>query len=84
MTPAKKPAFGMCRVRQAPTEAPALAGFFSLMLGGFPVTVLNPPLNRTTQKRQSPANRAKCLIYMGWLMGLEPTTTGITILDSTD
>jgi hypothetical protein len=25
-------------------------------------------------------NRAKCLIYMGWLMGLEPTTTGITIL----
>jgi hypothetical protein len=24
------------------------------------------------------------LIYMGWLMGLEPTTTGITILDSTN
>jgi hypothetical protein len=23
---------------------------------------------------------AKCLILMGWLMGLEPTTTGITIL----
>ena len=22
-------------------------------------------------------------VYMGWLMGLEPTTTGITILDST-
>ena len=29
-------------------------------------------------------NRAKSLIYMGWLMGLEPTTTGITILDSTN
>jgi len=24
------------------------------------------------------------MIYMGWLMGLEPTTTGITILDSTN
>jgi DNA-binding transcriptional regulator YiaG len=23
-------------------------------------------------------------VYMGWLMGLEPTTTGITILDSTN
>ena len=27
---------------------------------------------------------AKCLNYLGWLMGLEPTTTGITILDSTN
>jgi hypothetical protein len=27
---------------------------------------------------------AKCVIYLGWLMGLEPTTTGITILDSTN
>ena len=24
------------------------------------------------------------LLYLGWLMGLEPTTTGITILDSTN
>ncbi len=23
-------------------------------------------------------------MYLGWLMGLEPTTTGITILDSTN
>ena len=23
-------------------------------------------------------------LYLGWLMGLEPTTTGITILDSTN
>ena len=29
-------------------------------------------------------NWAKCLIFLGWLMGLEPTTTGITILDSTN
>ncbi len=26
----------------------------------------------------------KCLNLLGWLMGLEPTTTGITILDSTN
>lgn len=25
-----------------------------------------------------------CLNSLGWLMGLEPTTTGITILDSTN
>ncbi len=24
------------------------------------------------------------VFYLGWLMGLEPTTTGITILDSTN
>jgi hypothetical protein len=35
------------------------------------------------QKAQS-FDRAKCLILLGWLMGLEPTTTGITILDSTN
>jgi hypothetical protein len=27
-------------------------------------------------------NRAKYLIHLGWLMGLEPTTTGITILEN--
>ncbi len=26
----------------------------------------------------------EALILLGWLMGLEPTTTGITILDSTN
>jgi hypothetical protein len=26
----------------------------------------------------------KGFFYLGWLMGLEPTTTGITILDSTN
>jgi hypothetical protein len=33
------------------------------------------------------ADEAKCLsalCFLGWLMGLEPTTTGITILDSTN
>ena len=27
---------------------------------------------------------ARCLNLVGWTMGLEPTTTGITILDSTN
>ena len=27
---------------------------------------------------------ALSFVYLGWLMGLEPTTTGITILDSTN
>ena len=30
------------------------------------------------------AEAPKPLIDLGWLMGLEPTTTGITILDSTN
>ena len=30
------------------------------------------------------ANGARSFFYLGWLMGLEPTTTGITILDSTN
>ena len=34
------------------------------------------------QKQKRPTNGA--LFYLGWLMGLEPTTTGITILDSTN
>jgi hypothetical protein len=29
-------------------------------------------------------NSRVSLLYLGWLMGLEPTTTGITILDSTN
>jgi hypothetical protein len=37
---------------------------------------------KNSQKAKSPTGEgwAKCLIYLGWLMGLEPTTTGITIL----
>ena len=40
----------------------------------------------TGNKAKSPTCNgwAECLIYVGWLMGLEPTTTGITILDSTN
>jgi len=40
----------------------------------------------TDRKAKSPSDEAwaKCLFYLGWLMGLEPTTTGITILDSTN
>ena len=39
---------------------------------------------KATETKKPGRNRAKSLIYMGWLMGLEPTTTGITILDSTN
>ena len=43
-------------------------------------------LPTSAPKAKSPTDDgwAKCLFYMGWLMGLEPTTTGITILDSTN
>jgi hypothetical protein len=37
-----------------PTEAPDRGAFFRLVLGGFPETVLHPPLHRATQKQQSP------------------------------
>jgi hypothetical protein len=37
------------------------------------------------QKQKSPVTRLGFLLeFLGWLMGLEPTTTGITILDSTN
>ena len=39
---------------------------------------------RTNKKAPLLWSGAKLMIYMGWLMGLEPTTTGITILDSTN
>ena len=36
-------------------------------------------------KKKKPCNSLNCkAFYLGWLMGLEPTTTGITILDSTN
>ena len=38
---------------------------------------------RGTMKK-GPATEAFFSMRVGWLMGLEPTTTGITILDSTN
>ncbi len=35
-------------------------------------------------KKALQANACQGLGILGWLMGLEPTTTGITILDSTN
>jgi hypothetical protein len=43
--------------------------------------------NACTSARKQKARfdeRANYLILLGWPMGLEPTTTGITILDSTN
>lgn len=42
------------------------------------------PTQTPENKKPSRIDWAKCLILLGWLMGLEPTTTGITILDSTN
>ena len=38
----------------------------------------------SAEKQKSPSKRAFLFLILGWLMGLEPTTTGITILDSTN
>ena len=38
----------------------------------------------TTKKKPRYQEDSGVLFYLGWLMGLEPTTTGITILDSTN
>ena len=35
-------------------------------------------------RQQKSLHLAMQAFYLGWLMGLEPTTTGITILDSTN
>ena len=35
-------------------------------------------------KTKKPLDESRGFFYLGWLMGLEPTTTGITILDSTN
>ena len=47
--------------------------------------VLHPPLHRTPKKKpRYHFDSGVSLYHLGWLMGLEPTTTGITILDSTN
>ncbi|MES2399568.1 MAG: hypothetical protein V4573_06250, partial [Pseudomonadota bacterium] len=44
--------------------------------------VLHPPLHRSENKKAYYRIDSRLsLQYLGWLMGLEPTTTGITILD---
>ena len=57
--------------------------------GGY--TVQNPVPLATwwlhEKKKKKPRyllNSRVSFVYLGWLMGLEPTTTGITILDSTN
>ena len=67
------------------TEAPDAGLFFCLVLGGIAEIVLHPPLHRTENKKPRYLLDSRVsLLYLGWLMGLEPTTTGITILDSTN
>ena len=67
------------------TKPPAVGLFFFLVLGGIAEIVLHPPLHRTENKKPRYLLDSRVsLLYWGWLMGLEPTTTGITILDSTN
>ena len=67
------------------TEAPAVGLFFFLVLGGIAEIVLHPPLHRAEKKKPHyQIDSGVSFVYLGWLMGLEPTTTGITILDSTN
>ena len=67
------------------TKPPAVGLFFFLVLGGIAEIVLHPPLHRTEKKNPRYLLDSRVsLLYLGWLMGLEPTTTGITILDSTN
>ena len=66
-------------------KSPPLAGFFcltqALHFGKLPTDCLQV----TPKKKACYVLNSKLVIFnMGWLMGLEPTTTGITILDSTN
>jgi hypothetical protein len=67
--------WGACR--QRPKQAPNLCYWICYYATGF----FKPFIFMIN------INHRKSLIYigiLGWLMGLEPTTTGITILDSTN
>ena len=67
------------------TKPPAVGLFFFLVLGGIAEIVLHPPLQRAGKKKPHyQIDSGVSFVYLGWLMGLEPTTTGITILDSTN
>ena len=67
-------------VTTVPNLTPAAACWRSI-----PEIVLHPPLHRTENKKPRYFLDSRVsLLYLGWLMGLEPTTTGITILDSTN
>ena len=67
------------------TKPPAVGLFFFLVLGGIAEIVLHPPLHRAGKKKPHyQIDSGVSFVYLGWLMGLEPTTTGITILDSTN
>ncbi len=67
------------------TEAPAVGLFFCLVLGLHSGNLPTDCLQATENKKpRYLLNSRVFLLYLGWLMGLEPTTTGITILDSTN
>ena len=55
-----------------------------LRAGGAAVALTVNAYTIAKNKKPSLLNWAYRLNSLGWLMGLEPTTTGITILDSTN
>ena len=51
---------------------------------GLVPTDIAAPVRQRPIKQKAPGTCGTGGFYMGWLMGLEPTTTGITIQGSTD
>ena len=72
---------GFCLVLMVRKEGlePTRLGRQNLNLVRLPISPL-PQRGLGFRHRTGNAN----LVMMGWLMGFEPTTTGITILDSTN
>ena len=77
--PARWPGFCFFMVRKEGLE-PTRLRRQNLNLVRLPISPL--PLRGLGFRHQTTDNAN--LVMMGWLMGLEPTTTGITILDSTN
>jgi hypothetical protein len=68
MVPAQR-ACGLCANQHSPVLAGHQVGMLAM---------------DWSSKEKGPASAPGLLNGLGWLMGLEPTTTGITILDSTN
>ena len=66
-------------------QAPAVGLFCWLALGLHSGKLPTDCLQATEKKKPHyQIDSGVSFVYLGWLMGLEPTTTGITILDSTN
>ena len=67
------------------SQSPPRAGFLLADSGSaFGQVAYRLPTSGPNEKARYILSSGLSLYYLGWLMGLEPTTTGITILDSTN